>query len=135
MFHDQQIRTSLRMLVPINRPSSEPLPLGRSGNDVEPVFGVTHCDLRGKHPQEHSNRATCSNPITLIKQSATTFLASITGPGLNLFHRSPNGNHRASSSSVSMVMLTRMSSLLSLAQTCSTIKVLPLPDRPVMNMG
>ena len=40
-----------------------------------------------------------------------------------------------SSSSVSIVMFTRMSSRPSWAHACSTENVLPLPERPVINVG
>jgi hypothetical protein len=41
----------------------------------------------------------------------------------------------SSSSSVAAVKFTRTHSRFSEAQTCSTIVVLPLPLRPVMNTG
>ena len=134
---------SLSTLVPMNLPSSEPLPLVFAvAITLNPALGLTYSPIFFKNTPLPSSMD-CKHMILLDARSisssskiAPLSSASMTAP---LCHTvcpltSLNPPIR-SSSSVSTVMLTLISSLPVSAHACSTPNVLPLPDIPVMNTG
>ena len=134
---------SLRMLVPMNRPSSEPLPLVLAvAITLNPSLGVTHLlTFLRNTPLPSRTGWSAINLLEPKSHSSSNSvqprsIASITGPGTNLVSPFTKRNPPSkSSSSVSIVMLSRINSLPSSACSCSTIRVLPLPDKPVMKTG
>ena len=105
-----------------------------AGSTLRPIF-LRNTPLPSKMDCKHrillDARSSSSSNRTAPRCSA-----SITGPLCHTVLPSTSLNPPIkSSSSVSTVMLTLMSSLLSCAHACSIPKVLPLPDRPVMNSG
>ena len=134
---------SFRMLVPIKRPSSEPLPLVLAvAITLNPSLGVIHLLIFFKNtPLPSRTGCNASNLLEPRSHSSSNkvhprSIASITGPGTNLV--SPATKRKPpskSSSSVSIVILIRINSFFNSACNCSIIRVLPLPDKPVTNTG
>ena len=134
---------SLSTLVPMKRPSSEPLPLVLAvAMTLKPIAGLTYRPVFFKKTPLPS-RTDCRQRILLEARSTSSrrstaprSRASMTGPLCQtvspLTKRKPPIR---SSSSVSMVMFTRISSLFREAHACSTEKVLPFPERPVIKVG
>ena len=127
----------------MKRPSSLPLPLvlavaitlkPAAGWIYLPIFFrkiplPSRIDWRHRILLDARSTSSRSNTAPRSKASMTGPLCQTVSP---LTRRKPPIR---SSSSVSMVILTRMSSLFRAAHACSTEKVLPLPDIPVMNTG
>ena len=133
-------KASLSTLVPINLPSSEPLPLVFAvASTLNPLAGLTNLPIfLRKRP--FPSRTRWRQRILLEARSissrssiAPRSSASMTGP---LCHTvSPLTRRKPpirSSSSVSIVMFTRISSLPSWAHACSTVSYthLTLPTTP-----
>ena len=136
-------KASLSTLVPMNRPSSEPLPLVFAvAMTLKPALGRTNFPIflrKTPFPSSTDWRQRIlleARSISSRSRTAPRSSASMTGPlcqtVLPSIRRKPPIR---SSSSVSIVMFTRISSRPSCAHACSTEKVLPLPDSPVMNAG
>ena len=134
---------SLSTLVPIKRPSSLPLPLVLAVAKIwNPSAGFTNLPIffrKTPLPSKTDWRQRIlleARSISSRSNTAPRWSASITGPLCQtvspLMRRKPPIR---SSSSVSIVMFTRMSSLPVWAHACSTEKVLPLPDNPVIKVG
>ena len=134
---------SFNTLVPMKRPSSEPLPLVLAvAMMLKPCLGLMYSPIFLRNTPLPSSMD-CRHMILLLAKSisssskiAPRSSASITAP---LCHTvSPLTSLKPpikSSSSVSTVMLTLISSLPVDAHACSTPNVLPLPLIPVMNIG
>ena len=134
---------SFNTLVPMNLPSSEPLPFVLAvAMMLKPGAGCTYLPIfLRKIPLP--SRIDCKQRILLDARSTSSrrrtaplSKASTTGPLCQtvspLTRRNPPIR---SSSSVSIVMFTLISSLFRVAHACSTENVLPFPDKPVMNVG
>ena len=133
----------MRTLVPMKRPSSEPLPLVFAvATTVNPGAGLTYLPIFFRKTPLPS-RTDCrhrilfdARSISSRRSTAPRSRASMTGPLCQTVLPSTKRKPPIrSSSSVSMVILTRINSLFSWAQDCSTPMVLPFPDRPVMKTG
>ena len=134
---------SLRTLVPMNRPSSEPPLVLAVAKIWNPLAGTTNLPIFFRKTPLPS-RMDCRHRILLdAGQSHPAAVQRHAGvpqrQGIPLCHTvSPLTRRKPpirSSSSVSIVMLTRISSRPSWAHACSIENVLPLPERPVMNVG
>jgi len=134
---------SLRTLVPMNLPSSDPLPFVFAvAITLNPAAGFTHLPIFFKKIPLPS-RIDCKHRILFDAKSISSKRSiaplskdSITGPLCQTVLPSTRRNPPIrSSSSVSIVMLTLINSLFSWAHACSTENVLPLPDNPVINAG
>ena len=124
-------------------PVSSPLPFVLAvAITLKPSTGFTH-SLIFLRKIPLPSKTGCKHIILVEAKSTSSnrrtppdFMASTTGPSNHTVspftRRKPPSK---SSSSVSIVMFTRYISLLSLAQACSTINVLPLPERPVTKTG
>ena len=127
----------------MNRPSSEPLPLVFAvAMTLKPAVGRTNLpiflrktpfpsriDWRQRILLEARSISSRSRIAPRSSASMTQPLCQTVAP---LTRRKPPIR---SSSSVSIVMFTRMSSRPSWAHACSTENVLPFPESPVMNVG
>ena len=116
--------------------------LKKIGQYVTPKAGFTYLPIFLRKTPLPS-RTDCRHRILLDARSTSSrsstaplSKASTTGPlcqtVLPLTRRNPPIR---SSSSVSIVMFTRINSLFRVAHACSTENVLPLPDIPVMKTG
>ena len=127
----------------VNLPSSEPLPSvlavaitlnPGAGLTTSPVF-LTRTGLPSKIPCKHMILLVALS-ISSRRSIAPFSIALRTGPLANTVSPSISLNPPIkSSSSVSGLICTLINSFLSLAHACSTINVLPLPDRPDMYVG
>ena len=134
---------SFNTLVPMNLPSSLPLPLVFAvAMILNPDFGFTNLPTFLRNTPLPSSMDWRHRTLLLAKSTSSSSKiaplssASTTGPLCQTV--APSTRRKPpirSSSSVSMVMLTLINSLPRAAHACSTLKVLPLPDRPVMNVG
>ena len=127
----------------MNLPSSDPLPLVFAvAMILNPAAGFTHFPIFFKKTPLPS-RIDCKHRILFDARSISSRSSiaplskdSITGPLCHTVLPSTRRNPPIrSSSSVSIVIFTRINSLFSWAHACSTENVLPLPDNPVMNVG
>ena len=127
----------------VNLPSSEPLPLvlavaitlnPGAGDTISPVF-LTKTGFPSNMPCKHMILFVALS-ISSSNNIAPFSIAFKTGPFEKTVSPLINLNPPIkSSSSVSGLICTLINSVLSLAHACSTIKVLPFPERPEMYVG
>ena len=116
--------------------------LKKIGKFVKPAAGFTHLPIFFRNtpfPSSMDWRQRIlleAKSISSSNKIAPRSSASMTGPLCKTVAPSTRRNPPIrSSSSVSIVMFTRISSLLREAHACSTPKVLPFPERPVIKVG